>query len=111
MSKLSVKPSQILRVALLCSIPLLSGRHVYSGPPPPPPRSMWTPTWSDEFNGPDGSLPDPKKWTHDIGGKGWGNHELEYYTNRKENARIEKGNLLITAQKESFTSPDGVTRD
>jgi beta-glucanase (GH16 family) len=72
---------------------------------------MWTLAWSDEFNGPDGSSPDPKKWTYDIGGKGWGNHELESYTNRPENAHIEKGNLVITAQKESFTSPDGIKRD
>jgi beta-glucanase (GH16 family) len=52
-------------------------------------------------------LPDPAKWTYDIGGTGWGNHELEYYTNRSENARIEKGNLVITAREESFKSADG----
>jgi beta-glucanase (GH16 family) len=72
---------------------------------------MWTLAWSDEFNSPDGSSPDSKKWTYDIGGKGWGNHELESYTNRRENARIEKGNLVITARKETYTAADGVTRD
>ena len=66
--------------------------------------------WQDEFNGADGSLPDPSKWTYDIGGDGWGNHELEYYTKRVQNARIEKGNLVITAQRESHTGADGVTR-
>jgi beta-glucanase (GH16 family) len=66
--------------------------------------------WSDEFSGPSGSLPDRSKWTYDIGGKGWGNHELEYYTNRAENARIEDGNLVITAREETYTGPDGVTR-
>ena len=35
--------------------------------------------WSDEFNT-DGA-PDPSKWQYDTGGSGWGNHELEYYTN------------------------------
>ena len=44
--------------------------------------------WSDEFNSKNGSLPDASKWTYDIGGNGWGNHELEYYTNRRENARM-----------------------
>ena len=63
--------------------------------------------WSDEFNAKTGSLPDPKKWTYDIGGSGWGNHELEYYTNRPENARIEHGHLVITAQREDFAAPDG----
>jgi beta-glucanase (GH16 family) len=111
MLKLSVKPSQILHIALLCSIPLLSGCHVIRDPASLPPQSMWTPIWSDEFNGQDGSSPDAKKWTYDLGGKGWGNQELESYTNRKENARIEKGNLVITAQQESFTGSDGVKRD
>jgi beta-glucanase (GH16 family) len=111
MSKLSVNPSQILRIVLLSSIPLLFGCRVIRDAPPLPPPSMWTLAWGDEFNGPDGSSPDSKKWTYDIGGKGWGNHELESYTNRKENARIEKGNLVITARKETYTAADGVTRD
>ena len=63
--------------------------------------------WSDEFNGKKGSLLDASKWSYDIGGTGWGNRELEFYTNRKENARIEHGKLLITAQAESYTAPGG----
>lgn len=58
----------------------------------------------------DGSAPDPTKWTYDLGGNGWGNRELEYYTNRKENAHVEKGNLVITAIQENYTGADGVTR-
>jgi beta-glucanase (GH16 family) len=69
--------------------------------------------WSDEFNGADGSSPDASKWTYDAGtgGNGWGNHELETYTNRTQNARIKDGNLVITAQKETYTGSDGVTRN
>lgn len=67
----------------------------------------YTLVWSDEFSGKNGSLPDVSKWTYDIGGNGWGNHELEYYTNRAENARIEDGKLLITARQEAYTGPDG----
>jgi len=38
------------------------------------------PVWSDEFNSIDaGAAPDPSKWTFDVGGSGWGNHELEVY--------------------------------
>lgn len=77
----------------------------------PPAAKGWTLVWSDEFNGPDGSSPDPKKWTYDIGGNGWGNNELEYYTNRLQNAQIKGGNLVITAQKETYTGADGVTRN
>lgn len=67
--------------------------------------------WSDEFNGKNGSLPDPSKWTYDVGGTGWGNHELEYYTTRRENARIENGNLVITARQELYKAPDGTEFD
>ncbi|EKQ53163.1 MULTISPECIES: glycoside hydrolase family 16 protein [unclassified Clostridium] len=59
----------------------------------------WDLTWSDEF---DGSEINSSNWTYDIDGHGWGNNELEYYTNRPENARIEDGNLVIEARKESY---------
>ena len=36
-------------------------------------KSQWTLIWSDEFNGPDGSRPDPAKWKFEVGGNGWGN--------------------------------------
>src|ERR1700680_2940194 len=67
----------------------------------------YTLVWSDEFKGKNGSLPDAKKWTYDIGGNGWGHHELVYYNNCEENARIEHGKLVITARDEDFTAPDG----
>ena len=67
-------------------------------------------TWSDEFNGPDGSLPDPKKWVIETGGGGWGNNELETYTNRAQNVHIQNENLVITSIKETLTGADGVTR-
>jgi beta-glucanase (GH16 family) len=56
--------------------------------------------WSDEFNT-DGA-PDPTKWGYDLGGGGWGNNELEYYTNRPDNATISNGTLKITAKKEFY---------
>jgi beta-glucanase (GH16 family) len=71
----------------------------------------WVLTWNDEFNGPNGSPPDPAKWTVESGGSGWGNNELEYYTARSENVRVENGNLVIDAIKERFVGPDRVQRD
>lgn len=45
-----------------------------------PSFAQWTPLWSDEFDGPAGSLPNPVNWTYDIGNNnGWGNNELEIY--------------------------------
>jgi beta-glucanase (GH16 family) len=57
----------------------------------------WTLTWSDEFDGPNGSAPDPSKWNNDVGGGGWGNKELEYYTDGTANVVVQDGNLVITA--------------
>jgi beta-glucanase (GH16 family) len=71
----------------------------------------WKLVWNDEFNAANGSAPDPSKWTYDIGGKGWGNNELETYTNRPENVSIENGMLVIRALKENYTGPDGIARE
>ncbi len=59
--------------------------------------------WSDEFNTP--GAPDPTKWGYDIGtgSGGWGNNELQFYTNRSQNVIIENGVLKINAIKESFS--------
>lgn len=73
-------------------------------------KSNYVLVWSDEFNAANGSLPDSSKWVMEIGGGGWGNHELESYTNRTVNAQVQKGKLVITAKKETFKGSDGITR-
>lgn len=70
------------------------------------PKTGWTLVWSDEFSGADGSSPDSTKWGFDTGGSGWGNNELEYYTTRTNNARIENGHLVIEARQESYGGRD-----
>jgi beta-glucanase (GH16 family) len=68
-------------------------------------KHNWKLAWNDEFNGATGDLPDVTKWTYDIGTgtNGWGNKELEYYTNRPQNVSMDgSGNLIITAIQESF---------
>ena len=68
--------------------------------------------WSEEFNGPAGSSPDPNNWNFDIGGKGWGNEELESYTSRPANVELDgKGDLDITARAEDYTGSDGIPRE
>ncbi|MDY0010307.1 MAG: family 16 glycosylhydrolase [Candidatus Izemoplasmatales bacterium] len=63
----------------------------------------WQPVWCDEFDV-DG-LVDSTKWTYDVGGSGWGNQELQYYTEADlDNARVSDGNLYITALKETVGS-------
>lgn len=61
---------------------------------------VWQLVWSDEFDYQ--GYPDSNKWGYDIGAGGWGNQELQYYTNRLENARVENGRLIIEARKENY---------
>lgn len=64
----------------------------------------WKLKWSDEFDGK--GLPDTSKWVFDFGNWGWGNNELQYYTDKRtENARQEDGNLIIEARKNDNGMP------
>lgn len=54
--------------------------------------------WSDEFNGT--GAPNSNNWTYDLGDHGWGNNEVQDYTRRQENVRVENGILIIEALKE-----------
>jgi beta-glucanase (GH16 family) len=58
-----------------------------------------TPTWADEFEYT--GKPDSSRWGYDIGGKGWGNRELQYYTDHIKNAAVANGLLTITAIREN----------
>jgi beta-glucanase (GH16 family) len=60
--------------------------------------------WHDEFTGgEEPQIPDPSKWVYNVGGGGWGNNELQYYTDRQlNNARVEDGKLIIEAHRELF---------
>ncbi len=58
------------------------------------------PVWSDEFS--DTGSPDAAKWGFETGGGGWGNGELQHYTARTNNARVENGMLVINALHENY---------
>jgi hypothetical protein len=61
--------------------------------------------WSDEFDGDSGTAPNAAKWAYDLGTgqNGWGNNELQTYTNKPENISLDgKGHLAITRLKERF---------
>lgn len=57
--------------------------------------------WSDEF---DGTTLNEKNWNYETGNGNWGfgNGELEYYTNRPENVKVSDGKLVITAKREDY---------
>ena len=67
----------------------------------PPNVAGWRTVWADEFDG--SAIPDSTKWMYEVGGHGWGNNELQFYTeSRRENARIEGGVLTIEARREEW---------
>ncbi len=74
-----------------------SSNEIVSPPPP------WALTISNEFDGAEGTAPDPAIWTYDVGGDGWGNQQLEFNTDRPENVSLDgEGHLRIVAREESF---------
>jgi beta-glucanase (GH16 family) len=93
----------LLSVAL-CGFARCDDPQAFLAPPPPLPAGTWELVWADEFEGPAGQLPDPSRWSFDVGGSGWGNQQLEYDTgDRCENASLDgEGNLAITARKETW---------
>jgi beta-glucanase (GH16 family) len=61
--------------------------------------------WSDEFN--TAGSPDPSKWGYDLGNGcpslcGWGNNELQFYTNRSDNVIVSNGTLKVIAKRENY---------
>lgn len=73
------------------TVQLVSGG--YDAPTSYPGMSL---VWADEFDGPG---IDPANWTYDLGASGWGNQELQNYTNDDANSYIDQGNLIIRAEK------------
>jgi hypothetical protein len=99
--------------------PGVDAAPVPSGATPPCPCGIWgSPVWSDEFEGPRGSIPDPATWAYDVGSGGWGNGEEEVYcdprasspapcSSSRPNAYLDgNGNLVIEARRQagSWTS-------
>lgn len=83
------------------SIELLTGKST----PETAPKD-WKLAWSDEFDTPAGTSPNPAIWKPELGDgllnsiPGWGNNELEHYTGNPENAATDgNGNLVITVRK------------
>lgn len=59
--------------------------------------------WSDEF---DGTSLNTDNWTIEVNGAGGGNQELQYYSDRQENIRVEDGNLVLQLRKEKYKERD-----
>ncbi|NBB76533.1 MAG: family 16 glycosylhydrolase [Bacteroidetes bacterium] len=93
-------------------VPVLSNEEGFYTPDKYPSMEL---VWADEFNGDQLNEDD---WTYEIGDGcpdlcGWGNEELQDYTEEEENVRLEDGKLLITAKEteSSYTSARIITQD
>lgn len=87
----NIKFSTLFSLTLLIGISCLNEKNAGKGQL----------VFQDEFNYQ--GLPNPSKWECEVGGDGFGNNELQFYTkNRTENARVEGGHLIIEARKEKW---------
>ena len=82
--------------------PAQAGADFWAGP-----KGTWQPVFSDDFEGPSGSAPNPASWNIEVGPSRF-NMEQEYYTSRPSNVMLDgSGHLVVTAQKESFSDASG----
>ncbi|WP_350276655.1 glycoside hydrolase family 16 protein [Kribbella sp. HUAS MG21] len=101
---------RIRPLALGLLVPLLAvvsvGVAAQANVPPPP--AGWTTVWSDDFDGPGGSLPSGANWIIDTGHgypggpANWGTGEIQNYTNSPNNVSLDgTGNLRITPRRDA----------
>ena len=123
MKTLMLMSTRLFALLLACKSPEVTMPAVQPPVAVTPPTSTTTVpvpvsrklVWADEFE--KAGLPDSTKWGYDVGGNGWGNNELQYYTSRRaENARVENGKLVIEARRDDYqgkryTSARLLTRD
>ncbi|WP_241995169.1 glycoside hydrolase family 16 protein [Kribbella antiqua] len=74
----------------------------------PTPPAGWTAVWSDDFDGPSGTLPSSANWIIDTGHgypggpTNWGTGEIQNYTNSTSNLALDgTGNLRITPRRDA----------
>ena len=102
---LSISETRMVVRAVMGGNPALAWYHTFTSVQPTQDATDYSNlVFSDEF-ATDGA-PDPTKWGYDLGAGGWGNGELQTYTNSPTNAVVQGGNLVITAVRNgnSYTS-------
>jgi hypothetical protein len=99
---MSITDNRMVVRAVMGGNPALAWYHTFTTirPVQDPVTDYTNLVFSDEFN--TEGAPNPAKWSYDTGAGGWGNSELQYYTNSATNATVIGGNLKITAKAESF---------
>lgn len=91
-------------ISLVIVIVLSVGNYVYG-------QERYQLVWADEFDYT--GAPDSASWSYDLGASGWGNNELQNYTDSRENSIVQDGKLIIKAIKHDsiWTSARLVTKN
>ncbi len=98
---LSITENRMVVRAVMGGNPALAWYHIFTTIQPTQDATDYTNlVWSDEFNT-DGA-PDSSKWGYNLGAGGWGNGELQNYTNSPTNVSVQGGNLKITAKAQTL---------
>ncbi|MEO3808022.1 family 16 glycosylhydrolase [Sphaerisporangium sp. B11E5] len=96
-----MRKPRLLLTAMALTV-ALSGGLIAGTSDAPAQAAIGPVVWADEFNAAAGTSVDGSKWKFDIGGGGWGNNELQYYTNSTRNVYHDgQGHLAITARQEN----------
>ncbi|WP_317048266.1 glycoside hydrolase family 16 protein [Flavobacterium aurantiibacter] len=96
---LSITENRMVVRAVMGNDPGLAWYHIFTTTPPvqDPVTDYTNLVWSDEFDV--AGAPDATKWGYDLGGGGWGNNEVQSYTNNAANVAVSDGTLKINALK------------
>lgn len=98
-----VKCIAVFTATAIISLSCLNSLHAYKWEGVPPGYGI---QWSDEFSGAIGSYPSAANWAPQTGDGGWGNNELENYTNSPANASIVSDPAAINGQALAITATD-----
>ena len=102
-----IKPKlgRLLDAIAICTITDDDGIFVIddAGYEAPEQYQGFTRVWEDDF---ESSVLDAEVWTHELGGHGWGNNELQHYTDRPANCFQAGGYLVIEAKEEAYSGND-----
>lgn len=98
-----------MKPAVLATLLVLGIGAVAAAPCP----KGWKSVWADEFT----DMTSLEKWNYELYNgdqyslPGWGNNELEWYTNRTDNANVALGKLVITARATDAAARRGCCAD
>ncbi len=103
---MSITENRMVVRAVMGGNEALAWYHTFSTQPPVQPGDENFDNLVFEDNFDVNGAPDASKWSYDLGAGGWGNNEVQSYTNAAGNVIVADGNLKITLKKEgsSYTS-------